>query len=83
MDGQYEECSIYGDLVTAQHNEQQAHYMVDLAIQVLNALIMVSDPPTALTEFIRNLESWVFADIYVPQEFSKEYGLLKEGKSNK
>ena len=59
--------------------------MDDQALQVLNAIMMASDPPAALTEFIHNIESWVFANMQSapPQELNREYGLPKNGKWNK
>ena len=56
--------------------------MDDLAPQVLNTVMAASDPPNALTKFIRNIEAWVFVDMQSapPQELNEGYGLPKEGK---
>ena len=79
------ECAICGDVVIARHREQRARYIDGLALQASNTLLRASDPPTALTKFIHNLESWVFTNMQSapPQEFNKEYGLPKEGKPEK
>ena len=56
--------------------------MDDLALQVSNAVMGATDPPDALTKFIRNIEALVFVDMQSapPQELNKEYGLPAEGR---
>ena len=62
--------------------KQRNHYMDDLALQVSNAVMAASDPPSALTKFIRNIEAGFFADMQSapPQEMNEGYGLPKEGR---
>ena len=76
------EGSHYGKLVVTQHTKQRNQYMDDLALQVSNAAMASSDPPNALTKFIRNVEGRVFADMQSapPQEMNERYGLPKEGR---
>ena len=57
------EGSHYGTLVVARHKKQRNRYMDDLALQVSNAVMGATDPPEALTKFIRNIEARVFADM--------------------
>ena len=54
--------SHYGALVVDRHTKQRNRYMDDLALQVLKAVMGASDPPEALTKFLRNIEAWVFTD---------------------
>ena len=56
--------------------------MDDLALQVSNAVMGASDPPEALTKFIRNIEARVFADMQSapPQDFNEDYGLPTGGR---
>ena len=79
------ERAIDADLVIARQKEQWACYMDDQALQVSNASMMVSNPLAALTQFIPNFKSRVFAHMQSasPQELNKEYGLPTKGKSNK
>ena len=76
------ESCIYGTQVTARHKEQRNRYMDDLALQILNAVMGASDPPDALTKFIRNIEPRVFAEMQSAplQELNKEYGFPEEGR---
>ena len=57
------EGSRYGTLVIARHDKQCNRYMDDLALQVSNAVMGVSDPGKSLTKFIRNIEARVFASV--------------------
>ena len=79
------EGSHYGRLVVDQHNKQRDHYMDDLALQILDAVMASADPPSALTKFICNVEARVFASMQSapPQELNETYGLPKEGRPDK
>ena len=66
---------IYGRLVAKRHKEQRNRHMDDLALHVSNVVMMASDPPDALTRFIRSIEAWVYAEMQSapPQELNKGY----------
>ena len=53
-----------------------------LALQVSNTVMGASDPPEALSKFIRNIEARVFADMQSapPQELNEGYGLPNGGR---
>ena len=49
-----------------------------------NTIMMASDPPVAHTEFIRNIEARVLANMQsAPPQDNWEYGLPKKGKPKK
>ena len=79
------EGSHYGRLVVDRHDKQRDHYMDDLALQTLDAVMASDNLPSALTKFICNIEARVFAGMQSapPQELNETYGLPKGGRPDK